>query len=346
MTRPLALVTGGAGFLGSQLCRYLLAQGFAVRSLDIAVPGGAEHPSIEYIRGDVRDAAVVAAAMRDVGYVVHAASAATHAPDDVIYSTAVMGTWKVLQAAARNRAARVVFLSSSAVYGSQEHHLMHEFDDLHGCGPHAESKIEAEYLCQGARLGGLCVSILRCADIIGPGRGGIFEQLFNLARRGHHFPMLGSGRHPCQVLDVEDVCDAIYRCLVMRAGVVNDTFNLASHDFATARDSFQAVLDRAGHGKRVISLPDVPATALLTLLESLGLGSLCPWRRAAAGVDNCLSVRHIDSKLDFRPRHSACAALVRQYTGFAAQYGRQLQQAPLVMFGQPPSYSTDRRVSQ
>src|SRR5581483_2355510 len=139
-------------------------------------------------------------AMRDVGYVVHAASAAVHQTHDAIYSTGVMGTWNVLQAAARNLASRVVFISSSAVYGAQEHRLMHETDELHGCGPYAESKIEAEYLWQGARLGGLCVSILRCADIIGPGRSGIFEPLFNLARLAHHFPILGSGRHPCQVL--------------------------------------------------------------------------------------------------------------------------------------------------
>lgn len=316
MTRPLVLVTGGAGFLGTQFCRFLLAQGFAVRSLDIASGRSAEHASVEYIRGDIRDAAVVAQAMRGVGYVVHAASATTTQPDDVIYSTGVMGTWNVLQAAARNRVARVVFLSSSAVYGAQEHHLMHEVDDLHGSGSCAESKIEAEYLCQRARLSGLCVSILRCADIVGPGRSGIFEQLFDLALRGRHFPVLGAGRQPCQVLDVEDVCDAVYLCLVMRAGLVNDTFNLGSSDFACLRESFQAVLDTAGHGKRVITLPQAPAIAVLSLLESLGLGSWCPWSRITVGADNSLSVRHIDNKLGFRPRHSARAALVRHYTGY------------------------------
>jgi nucleoside-diphosphate-sugar epimerase len=296
MTRPLVLVTGGAGFLGAQLCRFLLAQGFAVRSLDSAPGRSVEPAAVEFIRGDIRDAAVVAEAMRGVGYVVHAAAAAAAQPDDVIYSTSVMGTWNVLQMAARNRVARVVFLSSSAVYGTHEHHLMHEADVLNGCGSYAESKIEAEYLCQGARLGGVCVSILRCADIVGPDCGGIFAELFDRAARGRHFPLRGAGRQACQVLDVEDVCDAIYRCLVMRAGLVNDTFNLGSSDFATLRECLQGVLDRAGHGKRVIGWR--------------------PWGRVSVGADNSLSVRHIESKLDFRLRHAARAALVRQYTGY------------------------------
>jgi nucleoside-diphosphate-sugar epimerase len=316
MTRPLVLVTGGAGFLGSQLCRFLLALGFAVRSLDCARPRSAEPASIEFIRGDIRDVAVVAAAMRGVGYVVHAAAAAATQPDDVICSTGVMGTWNVLQMAARERVARVVFLSSSAVYGAQEHHLMHEMDELHGCDPYAASKIEAENLCHGARLGGLCVSILRCTDIIGPGRAGILGQLFDRAARGQHFPMLGSGRQACQVLDVEDVCDAIYLCLVMRAGLVNDTFNLGAADYTAVRDSFQAVLDSAGFGKRVIGLPEVPAAAVLALLESLGLGTSCPWSRVTVGAENSLSVRHIQNKLAFRPRFSARAALVRHYSNY------------------------------
>jgi nucleoside-diphosphate-sugar epimerase len=291
MTRPSVLVTGGAGFLGTHLCRFLSAQGFAVRSVD----------------GDIRDPVVVAAAMRGVGYVVHAAEADRTQPDDVIYSTGVTGTWNVLQAAARNHVDRVVFLSSSAVYGVHEHHLMHEADELRGRGAYAESKIEAESLCQGARLSGMCVPILRCADIVGSSAGGLYGQLFEFAAAGRHFPMPGPGWRTCQVLDLEDVCDAVYQCLVIRAGLVNDTFNLAARDFSTVRVCFQDVLDRAGHGGRVISLPR-------PLLAALGM--LGSWSRIDLAEDNALSVRHIDNKLNFRARHLSHAALLRHYTGY------------------------------
>ena len=70
---------------------------------------------------------------------------------------------------------------------------MHEADELHGCGAYAESKIEAEYLSQGARLAGMCVSILRCADMVGPGARGALEPLFSLAslRPALSIPILG-----------------------------------------------------------------------------------------------------------------------------------------------------------
>lgn len=319
MTRPLVLVTGGAGFLGAQLCRFLLAQGFAVRSLDSAAPRSGEHGSIQFIRGDVREPAVVADAMRGVGYVVHAASADSAQSDDVIYSTEVTGTRTVLQAAVRNRVDRVVFLSSSAVYGAHEHHLMHEVDELRGSGPEAESKIEAEYLCQDARLNGLCVPILRCADIVGPGCGGLYRQLFESAAAGRHFFIPAPGWRTCQVLDLDDVCAAIYQCLTMRAGLVNDTFNLAAEDFSTVRDCFQEVLDQAGHGKRVISLPQ-PLAAALQVFESRS--------PVAAVADNALSVRHIDNKLDFRARHLSRAALLRHYSGYQRAPEPTLRRGP------------------
>ena len=76
MTQPLVLVTGGAGFLGSHVCRYLLGRGYAVRSLDTAPFKHPERGSIDVMRGDIRDAVLVGHAMRGVAGVVHTASAA------------------------------------------------------------------------------------------------------------------------------------------------------------------------------------------------------------------------------------------------------------------------------
>ena len=319
MTRPLVLVTGGAGFIGTQLCRFLSAQGFAVRSLDSAASRPGEQASIQFIRGDVRDPTVVAEAMRGVSYIVHAASADSTQSDDVIYSTAAVGTRNVLQAAIRYRVDRVVYMSSSAVYGAHEHHLMHEVDELRGTGAEAESKIEAESLCQGARLSGMCVPILRCADIVGPGCGGLYGQLFEFAAAGRHFFIPAPGWRTCQVLDLDDVCAAIHQCLMMRAGLVNDTFNLGATDFSTVRDCFQAVLDHAGHGKRVISLPR-PLAAALQVFESRS--------PVPAVADNALSVRHIDNKLEFRARHLSRAALLRHYISYLRLHEPAARRSP------------------
>jgi len=100
---------------------------------------------------------------------------------------------------------------------------------------------------------------------------------------------------------------------------VNDTFNLAACDYWTVGDCFQAVLDRAGHGKRVISLPR-PLLAVLGMLGSR--------RPIPVAADNALSVRHIDNKLNFRARHLSHATLLRHYTGYLRLRGSPPRRSP------------------
>jgi nucleoside-diphosphate-sugar epimerase len=322
MMKPSVLITGGAGFIGINLCRFLLARGYEVRSLDIAPFHHPERAMVDVMLGDVRDSAIVAQAMRGVSCVVHAASAPTLSTAEEIFSANVVGTGTVLQTAVRHRVPRFIFLSSTAVYGVQAHHLMHEGDPLHGTGSYAEAKIGAEHLCEASRLSGSCVTILRPTTIVGPGRRGVLEALYEFAFEGRNFPTLGSGRTPSQVLDVADACEAIYQCLVMRPDLVNDTFNLGPPVFGTIREGFQTVLDRAGHGKRVIVIPRGPASALLKLLEHLRRSPSYPWIHDTAGEATYVSVRHIDGKLGFRPRYSSSDALLRHYELYARHRGK------------------------
>jgi nucleoside-diphosphate-sugar epimerase len=67
--------------------------------------------------------------------------------------------------------------------------------------------------------------------------------------------VLGTGNNPYQLLDVEDLCEAIYRCATLAPDSVNQTFNVGAHEFGTMRNNVQAVLDRAGHGTRSLSSP-------------------------------------------------------------------------------------------
>src|SRR6185503_16631793 len=100
-----------------------------------------------------------------------------------------------------------------------------------------------------------------------------------------------------QLLDVEDLCAAIHLCATAEAGLVNDTFNVAAKEFGTMRDNFQAVLDRAGHGRRVVSLPEGPAIFLLRVLEFLHLSPLYQWIYETAGRESFVSVERIEKRL-------------------------------------------------
>ncbi len=316
--RPRYLITGGAGFLGINLCRYLLARNLEVRSLDTAPFQYPERSRVEVIDGDVRDRTAVLRAMHEVDVIVHAAAALPLAAPADILSTAVDGTALLLEAAAAQQVQRFIFISSTAVYGIPDHHPLLETDRLQGVGPYGESKIQAEALCVKARAGGLCTSILRPKSFVGPERLGVFELLYDWAYAGRNFPVLGSGSNRYQLLDVEDLCEAIVLCATATRERAEDTFNVGAAQFGTMRENFQAVLDRAGHGGRVVSLPARPAILILRLLEASGASPLYRWIYETAAQDSFISIDRIVAQLGFHPRYSNRDALIRNYDWYGA----------------------------
>jgi len=308
------LITGGAGFLGINLIRYLLQKGQAVTSLDIAP---FDYPDvrdrIRIVQGDIRNPRDVEAAMDQADQVVHAAAALPlYKPAD-IFSTDVEGTRLVLETALRKGIRRVIHISSTAVYGIPDHHPLVESDERRGVGPYGEAKVEAERICEAFRQKGLCIPILRPKSFIGPERLGVFAMLYEWASEGHHFPILGKGDNRYQYLDVEDLCEAIWLCATLPDEVVNDTFNIGAEVFGTPKTDFQAVLDAAGFGKRIISIPERPAIWALRVLEALHLSPLYKWIYETVGKESFVSIEKAKQKLGFRPRYSNVEALLRNY---------------------------------
>ena len=307
------LVTGGAGFLGINLVRYLLREDERVVTLDIAPFDYPERPRICEVRGDIRDPQTVRAAMEDVDSVVHAAAALPLYKKEDIFSTDLDGTRTVLEAAREAGITRVVHVSSTAVYGIPDHHPIREDDRLEGVGPYGEAKIRAEQVCTDYRSKGMCVPILRPKSFVGPERLGVFALLYDWAADGHGFPMIGRGENRYQLLDVEDLCRAIHLSLTLPAQVANDTFNIGAAEFATMREDFQAVLDYAGHGKRVVGLPAGPVVFALRLLERMGVSPLYQWVYETAGKDSEVSVEKARERLGFTPEYSNRDALLRNF---------------------------------
>jgi nucleoside-diphosphate-sugar epimerase len=312
------LITGGAGFLGINLVRHLLGRGHGVRSLDIAPFAYPERGAVEAIQGDIRDAAMVERAMAGVDLVVHCAAALPLYKPEEIFSTEVCGTRLLLESAHAHRVARFVHISSTAVYGIPDHHPIYEDDRLQGVGPYGEAKIQAEQICLGFRSKGMCVPILRPKSFVGPERLGVFELLYDWAYDGRNFPVLGSGNNLYQLLDVEDLCRAIYLCATAEQGLVNDTFNVGAKRFGTMREDFQAVLDHAGHGGRIIGFPAQPVIWALRLLEWARVSPLYNWVYETAAKDSFVAIERIESRLSFVPDYSNRDALIRNYEWYVA----------------------------
>lgn len=313
------LITGGSGFLGINLIRYLLARDHQIVSLDLVE---FDYPDVKdkitHIKGDVREADAVNYTAQDVDIIVHCAMALPLYPAEEILSTGVKGTHTVLEAARRNKVKRVIHISSTAVYGIPNHHPLYETDQLEGVGPYGLAKVKAEEECVHYRKKGLCIPILRPKSFIGPERLGVFSLFYEWAKDRKNFPMIGNGNNRFQLLDVEDLCEAIYSCVVLDAKQVNTTFNIGAKEFTTMRQDYQAVLDQAGFGKKIIGLPAMPIIMILRLLETLNLSPLYKWVYETAAKDSFVSIEKAEKLLNYQPKYSNQQALLRNYQWYLA----------------------------
>ena len=175
----LFLVTGGAGFIGSNLCEAILSMGHRVRVLDNLSTGYArnikgfrDNPNFEFIEGDIRDASLCDRVCKGVDYVLHQA-AAVSVPESieqpVDYTlTNIVGTVNMMEVAAKNGVKKFTYASSAAVYGDDE--TMPKREEIVGnrLSTYAVTKFAAEeYAYQYAMHYGLDCYGMRCFNIYG-----------------------------------------------------------------------------------------------------------------------------------------------------------------------------------
>ena len=213
-----ALVTGGAGFIGSHLVRALLADGESVTVLDnmrrgdrTRLPGGAR-----LLEGDIRDPAAVAAAMEgcDIVYHLAAQSNVLGAVSDLDYSftTNVVGTYTVLAAARERGVGRVVFTSSREVYGEPASLPVAEWAPLLPKNAYGASKLAGELYCRVfSQNHGLEVSVLRLANVYGSGDSDrVIPLWLGRARAGEDLLLYG-GEQILDLVPVSLVVEALRR---------------------------------------------------------------------------------------------------------------------------------------
>ena len=220
----LALVTGGAGFIGSHLVEGLLARGVAVRVLDNFATGKRENIShitdkIELLEGDVRNLTTVRSAMRNVDVVFHQAAlpSVERSVKNPLESNEVniTGTVNILLAGRDAKVQRVVFAASSAAYGNTAQLPKEESMMPEPLSPYAVSKIAGEqYAKIFQQLYGLSTISLRYFNVFGPRQdpttqyAGAIAKFIACALDGKPYPVFGNGEQSRDFTYVSNVVDA------------------------------------------------------------------------------------------------------------------------------------------
>jgi nucleoside-diphosphate-sugar epimerase len=312
-------ISGGAGFLGLHLARRLLADGHAVRTLDVVPLDEPElERSVDELRGDVRDHAAARKLVEGADVLVHAAAALPiRGSRDEIAAVNVGGTATTLAAAREAGVRRAIFVSSTAVYGVPKVHPISEDAPLVGVGPYGESKIEAERVCREFAERGLDVVIIRPKTFIGPERLGVFEILFDWVHDGRRIYMLGDGSNRYQLLAVEDLVEAVVRA-ARADGVAGEAINVGAQEFRTVRSDLQSLIDHAHSTSRLTPVPAKPAEVALRALELARLSPLAEWHYKTAHRDSFVDVAKAERLLGWHARLSNADALCETYDWYLA----------------------------
>ncbi len=303
------LVTGGAGYFGTILVDRVLAAGGRARVLDVNPPG--ERDGVEVVVGDVRDRDVVRAACEGADVVLHNVAQVPLARDrELFWSVNVLGTANVLVAARDRGVAKVVHTSTSAVYGIPESNPVDEDTPPSPLEAYGVAKLEAEALCRDAAGGGLDVTIVRPRTILGHGRLGIMAILFELVAEGAPLFVLDGGDNRYQFVHGDDLADA---CILAAGRPGPTSYNIGATDFGTMRETLQALVDHAGTGARVRSVPSAPARVGMQVASRIGLAPFAPYHWLLYGESLWFDTSKARTELGWAPTHSNSSMVIESY---------------------------------
>ena len=273
------LVTGGAGFIGSNYIRYMLKKHKDVQIINLdklTYAGNLENlqdiendERYKFVKGDIGDETLVNELIRNVDVIVNFA-AESHvdrsigAPDDFI-KTDIFGAFVLLEAARKNHIDRFIQISTDEVYGSTEGASFKETDPLMPSSPYSASKTGADRLAYSYYVTyGVPVLITRCSNNFGPFH--YPEKLIPLfvtnALKDKPLPIYGDGKNVRDWIYVEDHCEAID--FVFRKGAIGEVYNIGAGNEKTNLEITEYILkklekpkslmtfvqDRLGHDRR------------------------------------------------------------------------------------------------
>ncbi|MCL5960443.1 MAG: SDR family oxidoreductase [Chloroflexi bacterium] len=250
------LVTGGAGFIGSNIARSLLDQGEEVVALDNLITGRMENLAglngrLTFIEGDVREAATVREAMDGVDFVLHQAAlpSVPRSISNPVLTTDINvgGTLNVLVAAREAGVKRLVCASSSSVYGNSPKLPRHEEMTPDPASPYAVSKLAQELYCRVFHnLYGLQTVMLRYFNVFGPHQSpkseyaAVIPKFIDLMLRGESPVVYGDGYQSRDFTYVDNVVSA--NILATRApGVSGMVFNVGCGERYTLSELVNAL---------------------------------------------------------------------------------------------------------
>ncbi len=310
------LITGGSGYFGCLLRDLLLEKGDEVRVFDL-VDASDRPRGVAFAQGDIRDLDAVRRACRGVEVVYHNVAQVPLAKDrHLFWSVNCGGTENLVRACVEAGVRKLVHTSSSAVFGIPDKNPVGEQAEPMPAEDYGRAKLAAERVVRRyAEKEGLDATIVRPRTILGHGRLGIFQILFDWVADGKRIPVLGRGDNHYQFIHADDLADACIRAAA-RPGF--SIYHVGAERFGTMRQTLEALCAHAGTGSRVYSVPIAPAVAFMKLTGLLGFSPFGPYHWLMYGRSLYFDISKAKRELGWQPRWSNEEMICQSYDWYLA----------------------------
>jgi UDP-glucose 4-epimerase len=283
-----ALVTGGAGFIGSHLCQRLLALGFQVVCVDNLICGRVKNFSefqddinFTFVEADIRDKKNLLSAMKDVDWVFHLAGLADIVPSienpSLYFDMNVQGTLQVLECAREAGISRFLYAASSSSYGIPDNYPTGETAPINPQYPYALTKYQGEELVlHWAELYKLPALSLRLFNVYGPrsrttgAYGAVFGVFLAQKLNGQPFTVVGDGTQTRDFTYVTDVADAFISAA--KSNVSSEAFNVGSGNHYSVNQLIALL------GGDVVNIPKRPGEPDCTFADVGKIDRMLGWK--------------------------------------------------------------------
>jgi nucleoside-diphosphate-sugar epimerase len=313
-----ALVTGGSGYFGSLLIKNLLKKGFNVDSLDINEPDILPD-SVIFHKTDVRDMDSLKKSLVGYDIIFHNVAQVPIAKNNKLFwEVNVNGTKNICEASYLNNVKKIIYTSSSAIYGVPNKNPVNEETAPIPGEAYGRAKLQGEIICKEYSEKGLDISIIRPRTILGHGRLGIFSILFKWVSEGINIPVLNNGNNIYQFVHADDLANACI--LASKKSDVFSSYNIGAKDFGTMRSTLEHLCDYAGTGSKVYSLPLRPIEILMNISSKMKLTPLAPYHSLMYGRSLFFDINKAESELGYTPKYTTGEMFRESYDWFITNY--------------------------
>ena len=281
------LVTGGAGFIGSHIAEYLVQRGDDVTVLDNLNTGKKENltkinDKINFVNGDIRDYKLLEELVNNTTGVFHEAALASVQDSfnmkDEYFDVNVNGTENILKLG-KEYGFKIVYASSSSVYGNPNTIPVKETDDRKPINPYAQTKLEDEYLAKKYSEMGVSVIGLRYFNVFGPRQSkeyaGVIKLFLEEIKREMSPKINGDGLQTRDFVHIDDVVKA--NILAMDSNIKHEFFNVGTGNSISILDLANVVINASGLSLEPIHGPELSGDVRVTQADTTLIRKLLNW---------------------------------------------------------------------